>query len=180
MKRLKDILNVILTATLAIVLFFGLGGTVKRMQSGKAVEPFLGWANAIVISGSMSGSVEVDDMVIIREKDTYREGDIITFERDGVFLTHRIVRVTPEGFITKGDANNTEDSAPVAEEDIVGKVVFVIPQVGRVVSFARIPVVAGLIAAGCCGLVMYPVISAVVKKGKEDEADKREQCDGAE
>ncbi len=37
-----------------------------------------------------------------------------------IFITHRIVEVGNGTYITKGDANNTEDK-PVEQEQIIGK-----------------------------------------------------------
>ena len=57
----------------------------------------------------------------------------------GMIITHRIVDkyVTNEGvqFKTKGDANVEADSSLVYEENVIGKVLFKIPQLGRVQFF---------------------------------------------
>jgi signal peptidase len=54
-------------------------------------------------------------------------------------VTHRIVSITDEEVITKGDANNTNDS-PITREQIKGEVVFAIPFVGYLVNIIKSPI----------------------------------------
>jgi signal peptidase len=72
-------------------------------------------------------------------------GDIITYYQSQndqiVSITHRVVRVVKEGYITKGDANDGPDYDTVAPEDVMGIVVFKIPFIGALVHFARTPIV---------------------------------------
>ncbi len=73
------------------------------------------------------------DLIFVKPADRYITGDIITFfqtESTQIPTTHRIVGIQDNGFITKGDANNTTDTVVVTEEMIVGKVVKVVPNVG--------------------------------------------------
>lgn len=52
-------------------------------------------------------------------------GDIITYDvGDGLTRTHRVVSVTSNGVVTKGDLNGSNDPLPVHEQEIVGKVVW--------------------------------------------------------
>lgn len=55
----------------------------------------------------------------------YRRGDIVVFggENGDRSTVHRIVRVTTEGYITRGD-NCLVDDRPINRKDILGKVVF--------------------------------------------------------
>ena len=49
-------------------------------------------------------------------------------------IVHRVIEVQGEGaqrfFITKGDNNNAPDLAPVPEQNVIGKVVLIIPKIG--------------------------------------------------
>ena len=47
--------------------------------------------------------------------------------------------MTEEGYRTKGDANNTEDAAVTPPEDVLGRVIAVIPGAGGAVRFLRTP-----------------------------------------
>ena len=85
-----------------------------------------GYTFFIVASGSMSGTVDINDMVIVKITDDYQVGDIVTYQADGYFVTHRIISINKNQIITKGDSNNTEDN-PIEKSKIIGKVVAVFP-----------------------------------------------------
>ena len=62
-------------------------------------------------------------------------GNIITFEKtNGEVITHRIKEIIyseiENSFITQGDNNNREDDEIVRYKQIIGKVVYTIPQFG--------------------------------------------------
>ena len=70
--------------------------------------------------------------------DKLKPGDVITYVNpEGSAVTHRITEIDNEdrSLRTKGDANEFEDIMSVAEENIVGKVVFKIPHLGVVTEF---------------------------------------------
>ena len=85
-----------------------------------------GYTFFIVASGSMSGTVDVNDMVIEKITDDFQVGDIVTYQADGYFVTHRIISINKDQIITKGDSNNTEDD-PIGRDKIIGKVVAIFP-----------------------------------------------------
>lgn len=76
------------------------------------VPTFCGYALLTIETGSMSGTFEIGDMILIKDTNDYKIGDIITFlpEGDTIPTTHRIINYGEDGtFVTKGDANNTKD-----------------------------------------------------------------------
>lgn len=85
-----------------------------------------GYTFFIVASGSMSGTVDVNDMVIVKITDDFQVGDIVTYQADRYFVTHRIISINKDQIITKGDSNNTEDD-PIGRDKIIGKVVAIFP-----------------------------------------------------
>ena len=81
----------------------------------------------VVESGSMQPTLYIDEMIIVKPDKEYEVGDIITFYDESFkgYVTHRIIDINEmNGFITKGDFNNTRDENSVVMEDIVGKVIF--------------------------------------------------------
>lgn len=163
-KIAARILKITLTAVLALLLLCNLCLLGIRAVTGEHPTLF-GFSTAIVVSGSMSPALEVDDMVIIQRRDTYFGGDIITYKDNGSLVTHRIAEITNDGYITRGDANNTADPT-VSHDRVVGKVVLVIPKVGRLVSALRTPL-------GMCGIVLigglliaYPALAEEIKAKK--------------
>ena len=92
------------------------------------VPTFLGYASLTVATGSMSGTIEKGDFIIVKKTNDYKIGDIITYAHPGekIPTTHRIIQITPEGdYVTKGDANNAQDVRTVTKKEIVGEVVAV-------------------------------------------------------
>ena len=101
-----------------------------------------------VMSGSMVPNINVYDVVLTKEEKNLgniKVGDIITFISTweasyGLTVTHRVVSIskTEDGeyqFTTKGDFNQEADGAYVTQDNLVGKVVLRIPELGRVQFF---------------------------------------------
>ena len=67
------------------------------------------WYRVLIVrSGSMTPVFYTGDLIIISHNDptvTLSPGTIITFKVKGRIVTHRIVGVVEDGYITKGDAN---------------------------------------------------------------------------
>lgn len=98
----------------------------------------LGIRCAVVLTGSMEPTIHVNDMVIVHKQPDYRIGDIVMYSDGRATVTHRIVAINPKGYVTRGDANNTPDS-PIPLEQIIGRVVLVIPQIGILLGFLKSP-----------------------------------------
>ena len=68
-------------------------------------------------------------MVLKPFSDSIGKGDVVVYFLDGKLIVHRIVRVKHEAgeriFRTKGDSSLCLDARPVAESEIVGRVVAV-------------------------------------------------------
>ena len=85
-----------------------------------------GYTFFVVSTGSMSGTIEVNDIIFVKVTTDVEKDDIITFKEDsGNMVTHRVVEVLGNKVITKGDVNNSEDD-PISKKDIVGKVNLVV------------------------------------------------------
>ena len=50
-------------------------------------------------------------------------GDVVTYEENDNFITHRIIEEDVDGFVTKGDKNNEVDTE-IFKSQVVGKVIF--------------------------------------------------------
>ncbi|MDR0856721.1 MAG: signal peptidase I [Clostridiales bacterium] len=101
-----------------------------------------GWfkyASLAIGSGSMTGSIDKGDVVIVRklsdaEQKELSAGDVLVFRWDGKLVVHRLVRIEarPDGtyYFTKGDYNLSEDGYPIPQKDVVGKVSMNIKYIG--------------------------------------------------
>jgi signal peptidase len=92
----------------------------------------------VIASGSMRPVMEVGDVAIVGKVNPARlqQGDIIQYRSKEARIptVHRIVdSYTVDNrpvFVAKGDANNIPDGEPVFSEQVMGKVIFVIPGAG--------------------------------------------------
>lgn len=92
----------------------------------------------IIISGSMRPSIDVGDVAIVAKQnpELLKEGDIIQFRTEGgaIPTVHRIIALQSQNgktlFVTKGDDNDAPDYDPVYYEQVVGKVVLIVPKIG--------------------------------------------------
>ena len=88
----------------------------------------------------MRPTLQINDIIITKESEIteLQKGDIITFEQNNKIISHRIVQIINKKeskvFVTKGDNNQIEDDDYVQPEQIYGKVIFHIPQIGKVVE----------------------------------------------
>ncbi len=100
-----------------------------------------------IISPSMTPKINVYDTIVNVKVDKPTDievGDVITFISTsllttGTTITHRVIAITEEEgqicYQTKGDYNNIADQACAKFNNVIGKVIFKIPQLGRVQFF---------------------------------------------
>lgn len=102
-----------------------------------------------VLTGSMEPNYPVGSMIYIMnntDPETLKVGDIITFNFNNSYATHRIVDIRESvefpgtlEFQTKGDANKLTDGEWVNQGDIVGKLLFSIPGFGYFANYIQTP-----------------------------------------
>lgn len=112
-----------------------------------------------VYSDSMEPTIGEDDGYVIVPAGDVQPGDIVTFwsPRRDAYVTHRVVRETDGGFVTKGDNNPSTDQAsgysPVTREQIQGEVLtlggspVLLPSLGVAIAFVRANMLAVLVLA---------------------------------
>ena len=125
MKIIKKIVKYLTYSLLSILVVFSLYTVVVTQLLKKDYVNIFGYTYFIVASGSMSGTIEVNDIIIVKINDDYDVKDIITYNNNGSFITHRVERIEDEKVITRGDVNNLEDD-PVPKDKIIGRVVLII------------------------------------------------------
>ena len=97
----------------------------------------------VIGSESMSGVMDKGDAVVYEKytDQTIREGQIILFERDGIIIVHRVLKIeTLNGknrYYTKGDANDAADVGYVTDERIVGISAITLKYIGYPAVWAR-------------------------------------------
>lgn len=106
---------------------------------------FTAWGGGIrlltVVSGSMEPEIKTGSVAVISKNITdfkdIGKGDVITFEIGDSLVTHRVAEIIEDGIITKGDANNSEDSWVVTKDMYYGKQLFSVPIIGYIAVFIR-------------------------------------------
>ena len=105
----------------------------------------------VVASGSMIPALEVYDIIVIQGHEPFEEvlvGDIIVFDRPSDHnrvIVHRVQAILdedPKTVRTQGDANPTwirGTDYPITEEEYIGKVAYIIPQVGYITQILKPP-----------------------------------------
>ena len=74
-------------------------------------------------SGSMAPQYPAGSIVLTTKLLKPRPDAICAYRHNGIIVIHRIIAETDEGYIFKGDANNTMDPLPVAKDWIEGVLV---------------------------------------------------------
>src|SRR5699024_10064207 len=137
-KYLNMVVNLIMSA-LFITLIFSIFIIVSSKTSGE--EPnFFGYQLKTVLSGSMEPEFKTGSIIAIRltdVNDQFTKNEIITFRtKENIRVTHRIVDVQGNEYITKGDSNDGADVEPVLSQNIIGKYTgFTIPYIGYAMNF---------------------------------------------
>ena len=118
-----------LTGLVIVSIFFALYGLFQVAILDKDYASYFGYSLFEVESGSMSPTINVKDMVVVKETNKIKKNDIITYNIDGSFVTHRVVEVQKTKIIAKGDFNNYEDKT-IPRDSVIGKVVKIFPKFG--------------------------------------------------
>ena len=97
------------------------------------VPVFWGFKPLVVISGSMEPILKVGGILYYENYDIndFNKGDVLVYKTKKHIISHRIVKRVNTGFITKGDANKSNDRRVVKSTQILGKGTnFSIPYIG--------------------------------------------------
>lgn len=122
MNKIKNILKKCATVFLVLLVSLCIYTFVVTDILKKDYVNVFGYTYFVVASGSMSGTIEVDDVIFVKITDDVKVGDIITYKNDeGDIITHRLVDINGDRYIAKGDVNNVSDDA-IKKENIIGKV----------------------------------------------------------
>ena len=125
LKRLSTALSILIGAILLLSVY---AWTQVNLMHEEYASIF-GYSVFDVVTGSMSGTIEIDDYVVVKRTNDIELNDIITFKYGDVLITHRVVQIAGDKLITKGDVNNSEDYA-ITMDKVIGKVVKVLPRAG--------------------------------------------------
>ena len=156
-KTIKKVWNTVTTILVALVVILALLLVGVRL---------IGFQVFTVLSGSMEPTYHTGSLIYVKEaaREDIAVGDPITFRLTGdTVATHRVVAMVPDesnpavqNYVTKGDANESEDGRPVSFDQIIGKPVFTIPYLGYLANFIQNP--PGTYIALCGGAVLLLLV----------------------
>lgn len=146
MKIAKKILTVILVLLVGLLVSYNLYKFICTKILKQDIATIGGCTALEVVSGSMEPTLHIGDMIVINTKaKDYDVGDIVTFyDKEGSFVTHRIVSIDEEKMVTKGDNNNKLDE-PTERDKIIGKYVFKIGRGKKIISALQSPLIIALV-----------------------------------
>ena len=160
------VVGTVLCAVFSFLLVCNVIIIVKGTLRPETPPTVLGVAPMVVLSGSMSGTaedhIEVGDLIFTRQADLdqLKVGDVVAFMDGSIVVTHRIVSVSADRteFVTKGDANNTEDE-PISADQIIGQYSGRIPKVGDFALFLQKPLgMVIFIGVPVCAFVVWDIL----------------------
>lgn len=146
---IKDIGIVIVAVVIMWIGIQVVFGTEMLTLEGNQIK--VGGPFYVVVSGSMIPVLQVYDIIVIQGHDPFEEveiGDIIVFDRPSDHnrvIVHRVVSITnedPKTIRTQGDANPGSipgTDFPITEEEYIGKVAYIIPQLGYITQILQPP-----------------------------------------
>jgi signal peptidase I len=112
----------VLIILFAIFLLVSLYNFFQVKILGNKYSNFFGFSLFEVQTGSMHGTIEAGDWIVVKSDRDIQVGDIVTYKHGNDFITHRVIESYKGTYVTKGDANNAKDD-PIDQSQIVGKVV---------------------------------------------------------
>lgn len=96
----------------------------------------------VVVSNSMYPTLKINDIIVVKSVsiDEVNIGDVIVFRsplNPRTPIVHRVMDIVVDEqgakmIITKGDRNPAPDPWTITEDLLIGKVVYVIPQIGAI------------------------------------------------
>ncbi len=133
----KKVITVILEALFVAILLFNVTTALLSHIDLRTRLDYTPYALLTVEGGSMNPSLRTGDLIVVRR---YAFGDLsvgddVTFLTGDGLVTHRIVDVNEDGYVTRGLTNQVDDLYTMSAETYCGKVVGTLPLLGHVVRF---------------------------------------------
>lgn len=153
-KLFKIISNVLFIGIILFLIFF-----------------ILNYKMYIITSGSMEPEIKTHELVVVKTSlKEYKVGDIISYYDKSLEIpvTHRVIEYDKDQdiYITKGDANNTDDNVPLTKENIIGKVVCHSYPLGNFYMKYSTP-----IFIGCVIIIVAVIIKEILRMFKKKDPE---------
>jgi len=111
---------------------------------------------SVVTNGvSMQPTFSAGDLVVVMRTDRYDIGDVIAYRDDerGEVVLHRIVGGDDTAFEVRGDSNQSVDVVTPAADEMIGRQVLHLPEIGRWIGSPLAMALAAGVLIGIAGLL---------------------------
>ena len=158
-RLIVKIFNILLLSMISLFLICLMFYVISsKIAEKKEKTPLFGFYT--IISPSMEPNINVYDVVLVKKANInkLKKGDVITFYSTNNYfgdtpITHRIANIDDRtSIIVKGDHNEKADNEKVIPKNIIGKVILVIPSLGKLQFFL----------ASKSGFIIAIIIPAIV------------------
>lgn len=158
-RLIVKIFNILLLSMISLFLICLMFYVISsKIAEKKEKTPLFGFYT--IISPSMEPNINVYDVVLVKKINInkLKKGDVITFYSTNNYfgdtpITHRIANIDDRtSIIVKGDHNEKADNEKVIPKNIIGKVILVIPSLGKLQFFL----------ASKSGFIVAIIIPAIV------------------
>ena len=164
-NMLGCILNILIMVVVVITII-GLYYMAQVKILNKDYANIFGYTFFEVATGSMANTINIGDIVVVKVNETFKENDIIVYKEENSFITHRVIKIDGQDLITRGDANNSEDK-PIKSDQILGKVIYIIPKIGIWRKVLASPEILGMIIIFIILLGIVLMLTSKTEKEKE-------------
>lgn len=128
-----------------------------------------GWSLCAVQTCSMEPAIPTYSMCLVSTHVSYDDvkvGDIIVYVRepDNMHIIHRVSEITPDGIVTKGDANQSDDGISVTPDNLYARYIGHIPYVAHFYNLIHSQYGIFMIA----GLAILVYVLDILTAKKED------------
>ena len=124
-EKVKSLFNILLNIVVVLAVIITLLSVGSYLCTGKS--SILGYKIMHVQSPSMEPIIMTGDYIIgktVKDPEDIIVGEIYTYNYHNQYtVTHRIIDITSEGYIFKGDNNKGNDPEPVQFKNIIYKVI---------------------------------------------------------
>lgn len=150
----KRIVSIFSTAVIVVSVLLAATATVPRL---------FGLVPYGIVSGSMEPTIPVGSLAFVDVGDrSPKVRDVVAFRAGGQVVTHRVVDVSLDGYVTKGDANETRDPNVLQGSQVLGVYRTHVPVLGFL--FLSVPVKAAWVVLLVLAAILPPVMERKVCK----------------
>ena len=134
-KIIKKVMEII-----AIILIYNIILIAISSENKISLINIFGYKSFIIKTNSMEPTIDINDVIITKkvQEEEIKVQDIINFIKDNEVITHRITKIENEEnikkYTTKGANNNIKNSFKIMNDNIEGKHILTILNLGVIVK----------------------------------------------